>query len=138
MTATAPRHRSERGMATVATIGLVGLLTVLALVASGIVGLVDAHRRAQAAADLAALAGGGALAQGSEPCAAAAANARRNAAELVDCRISGRTVAVVVAVAAPAALAAVADPRARARAGPVTPAGLAPGLPEDSGEQQLQ
>jgi secretion/DNA translocation related TadE-like protein len=126
---TAPGRRSEDGVATVLSISLAGILVVVALLGGAVVGLVDAHRRAEAAADLAALAGAGALTQGADPCAAAATIAGRNGGHVVSCRTAARTVAVVVAVAAPGALGAMPPLQARARAGPAEPGGLAPRPP---------
>jgi secretion/DNA translocation related TadE-like protein len=110
-------------------IGLVGLLTVLALVAAGIVGLLDAHRRAEAAADLAALAGGGALVEGRDACGVAAEVAHRNGASLTRCRADAETVAVVVTVAGPRLLGLAARLPGRARAGPVGAGAAAPRAP---------
>jgi secretion/DNA translocation related TadE-like protein len=112
------------------TLCLVGILVFLALVVAGAVALVDAHRRAQAAADLAALAGAGALQAGRDSCVAAADVAGRNHARLTGCVIDGDDVVVEVAVPAPRVLGSVPDLPARARAGPVGGnGGLAPSVP---------
>jgi secretion/DNA translocation related TadE-like protein len=88
--------------------------------ALGVVGaMVVAHRRAQAAADLAALAGAGALARGVDPCASAAAVAEANDATLTACTVAGAQVRLVVTVAGPRGLGQTGDLTARARAGPV-------------------
>lgn len=128
----------DDGVATVLAIVLSGALAALALVASGVVALVDAHRRAEAAADLAALAGAQALAHGAAPCPAAARVAGANHAAVVGCSVRGQAVSVVAAVRAPAPLGMVPDLRARARAGPVAPPGLGTRGAVRSGEQHVQ
>jgi secretion/DNA translocation related TadE-like protein len=78
--------RGEDGVATVAaaaTVGLV-LLVAAALVQVGLV--IAAKHRAQAAADLAALAGSAASLRGDDGCGAARAVARRNGADIASCR----------------------------------------------------
>jgi secretion/DNA translocation related TadE-like protein len=110
----------ERGAATVVVMAGVGLLMVVALGIGGAEGLLLAHRRAQAAADLAALAGAGARASGGDPCAAAAAVASANEAELRSCAVVPVGVDVVVAVPGPQLLGRSPMLTARARAGPVT------------------
>jgi secretion/DNA translocation related TadE-like protein len=111
--------RDERGAAVVVGIALSGLLLVVASASVGSVGIVLAHRRAQAAADLAALAGAGALQHGADPCMAARAIAARNRAVLTRCRVDGASVLVATAVALPRALGSGTIP-ARSRAGPVS------------------
>ena len=127
------RRRPEDGVATVLAIVLAGLLVVVALVGGAVVALIDAHRRAESAADLAALAGAGALVRGDGACVAAATIAGRNGAELVSCRASGSTLSVVVSVAAPGGLEGLPDLQGRARAGPASsptgPGGVAPRAP---------
>ena len=78
--------RSEAGVATVGAATTVGLVLVVAaaLVQAGLV--VAAKHRAQAAADLAALAGSSASLRGDDGCVRARAVARRNAAVLASCR----------------------------------------------------
>lgn len=80
--------------------------------------MVRAHRSAQAAADLAALAAADALGSGRDPCAAGAAVAAANGARLTACRPDGRVVTVVATVSGPHWLGQVADLAAEARAGP--------------------
>ena len=119
------RRSDERGLAAPLVVTLTGLLLVLTLLA-GVLGrlLVD-QRRVAAAADLAALAGAGALQLDREPCAAAATTARRNGAELLTCTVSGEQVRVTAAVpssAAPGLLGLVGrsvSVEAAAEAGPV-------------------
>jgi secretion/DNA translocation related TadE-like protein len=108
----------ERGAATVLVVAFLGLLLLVGA-ALGVVGaLVHAHRTAQAAADLAALAGAGALDRGEAPCAAAAAVARANGASMTDCVPDGLDVRVSVVVDGPRWLGQSADLTAQARAGP--------------------
>jgi secretion/DNA translocation related TadE-like protein len=101
-------------------LGLVALLVFVAMVSMGAIAIVLAHRRAQVAADLAALAGAGALQRGADPCAAATRIVLRHRAELTSCVVDGRTVLVGTAVALPSTLGGAGLP-ARARAGPVPP-----------------
>ena len=118
--------RGESGLATVVGVALVGLLVTVALTAAALVALVDAHRRAESAADLAALAGGGALADGADPCAAAARIARRNDARLGSCQVQASSVTVQVTVSGPRLLGMRPRLSGRARAGPVSQPGWVP------------
>jgi secretion/DNA translocation related TadE-like protein len=119
------RSADERGLAAPVVVALAGLLTVLTLL-GGVLGrlLVD-QRRASSAADLAALAGAGALQLGQEPCAAAGRSARSNDAELLSCTISGERVRVTSAVRVPGSpgliglVAGSVSVEATAEAGPV-------------------
>jgi secretion/DNA translocation related TadE-like protein len=111
-------RRDERGAATVLVLAILGLLLFVGA-ALGVVGaLVRAHRVAQSAADLAALAGAVALAGGEDPCAAAASVAAANGAVAVGCAPDGRDVRVTAEVAGPRWLGQTADLTAEARAGP--------------------
>ncbi|BEP12847.1 hypothetical protein acdb102_11580 [Acidothermaceae bacterium B102] len=75
---------------------------------------VGVRHRAEAAADLAALAGAAAAQDGADGCVAAARNATANAAELLACAVvADGSISVTVAVRAPPALR-------RWAAGPVT------------------
>lgn len=98
-------------------LGLVTVLTTIALVAGGVGSVMVAHRKAQAAADLAALAGAADLRDGRDGCVLAARIAAANGAVLADCLVDGVEVEVVVAVAVPAVPGA-PTMRSRARAGP--------------------
>jgi len=75
---------------------MMGLLVTVTVATSGVVGIVAAHRRAQSAADLAALAGAAALQGGGDPCQQAGTIAKRNGASLRRCLIDGWDVAVRV------------------------------------------
>jgi secretion/DNA translocation related TadE-like protein len=112
---------SERGEDGAATLLALAMCAVLLMAGAGL-GVVGAivvdHRRAQAAADLAALAGAAATARGAPGCAAADEVARLNSAELLDCSIDGATLTVRVSVTGPHWLGQQADLEAGARAGP--------------------
>lgn len=111
-------RREERGAATVLVLAFLGLLLFVGA-ALGVVGaLVRAHRAAQSAADLAALAGAAALARGEDPCAAAASVAAANGAVVTACMPDGLEVRVTAEVGGPRWLGQSADLTAEARAGP--------------------
>ena len=81
-------RRHERGAATLLAVSFLGVL-VLVGAALGVVGaMVVAHRTAQSAADLAALAGAGAVADGDDAVRAAAGVAPANGARLDGCTVS--------------------------------------------------
>jgi secretion/DNA translocation related TadE-like protein len=105
----------------------VACLAVLLLMgaALGVVAaMVTAHRSAQSAADLAAIAGASALADAADGCAAATRIAAANDAGLETCHIEGREVTVTVSVPGPDWLGQTGDLVAQARAGPASgPAG---------------
>jgi secretion/DNA translocation related TadE-like protein len=110
--------RHEDGAGTVLAVAMMGLLVTVTVATSGVVGVVAAHRRAQSAADLAALAGASALQDGGDPCRQAGAVAQRNGAELRRCRVDDWDVSVTVVnrVRLPGGSM---DLEARGRAGPV-------------------
>lgn len=112
------RTAAERGAATVLVTACLGLLLLLGCALAVVAAMVVAHRSAQAAADLAALAGAVAAGQGGDPCAAASAVAADNGARLVRCATVGPEVSVEVEVAGPAWLGQRHDLAAAARAGP--------------------
>jgi secretion/DNA translocation related TadE-like protein len=110
--------RDEDGAGTVLALAMMGLLVTVTLATSGVVGVVAGHRRAQSGADLAALAGAGALQDGGDACQGAGVIARRNGTRLRGCEIDGWNVTVVVSATvhlpgSPMEL------EARGRAGPV-------------------
>lgn len=114
-----PRGR-QRGSAVPFAVACLGLLLAVGA-GLGVVGaLVAGHRSAQAAADLAALAGAGASSRGEDGCAAAAATALRNGAALVACELHGDGVRVLVGVEGPWWSGWHGDLQAEARGGPVT------------------
>jgi secretion/DNA translocation related TadE-like protein len=111
-------RRSERGSATLFAVAVVGVL-VLVGAALGVAGaMVHAHRMAQSAADLAALAGAQSRGRGADGCAAAAAVAEANGATVDSCAVEGFDVLLQVTVAGPRWLGQHHDLSAQARAGP--------------------
>jgi secretion/DNA translocation related TadE-like protein len=110
--------RSERGLASVLAVAMTGLLLCLTVGIMYGVAVVGAHREAQSAADLAALAGAGGLQGGGDACERAAAVATRNHATLQSCEVDGWNVSVVVVATARLPIGRVQLP-ARAHAGPV-------------------
>jgi secretion/DNA translocation related TadE-like protein len=113
--------RDDRGGATVLVVAMAGVLIFVTVGLAAAGGLVTAQRRAQSAADLAALAGASALADVSgpaEPCAAADRVAGRNAAVLDACTPVGRAIRVTVSVAGPDVPWREVRVTAEARAGP--------------------
>ncbi len=109
---------SERGAATVLGVSVLAVLLLVGTALAVVAGMFRAHRVAESAADLAALAAAGALARGEDACATGARIAARNDAVLVDCRTAGWEVWVAVTVPGPRWLGHGADLAARARAGP--------------------
>ncbi len=112
------RRRRERGASTLVVVSLAGLLLWLGAALGVVAAMVAAHRTAQAAADLAALAGAARLADGGDACAEAGAVATANGAALTSCAVDDRDVRVAVEVAGPRWLGQTGDLTAEARAGP--------------------
>jgi secretion/DNA translocation related TadE-like protein len=108
----------ERGAGSVLAVAMMGLLVTVTIAAAGVVGVIATHRTAQAAADLAALAGAAALQDGGDACAQAATVAGRNRAQLNGCDVDGWNVTVVVTANTARLPGGVLDLRARGRAGP--------------------
>jgi len=111
------RGPGERGAATLLIVAAAGLLLFVGLALSGVSAVVVAQRRAQSAADLAALSGATAAADGRDGCAAAAATARANGAALVSCVAGADDVRVSVRVRASGPAGRAVDVVADARAG---------------------
>lgn len=114
-----PRRRSEygeRGSAVPVVIACVGVIVAVALAAVTVAAIFAAHRQAQAAADLAALAGAGAAAVGSDGCERARAIAAANNGSIHACVVDGHLVSVTVVVAGPEVLGNVLEVSGRARA----------------------
>ncbi len=111
------RERGERGSAIPLVIASLALLLFLTAALGVVAGMVRAHRSAQSAADLSALAAAAGVA-GDDPCATAAEIAEANAAQLLSCAVDGREVLVRVGVEGPRWLGQVADLEGEARAGP--------------------
>lgn len=104
---------------------MLGLLVAVTVATAGAVGIIATHRVAQAAADLAALAGASAVQEGGDPCGQAARVADRNRATLLSCEVAGWNVTVVVSADTARLPGGVLDLRARARAGPAVGDGRA-------------
>jgi secretion/DNA translocation related TadE-like protein len=113
-----PRPRDERGAATVFAVACLAVLLLVGSALGVVAAMVRAHRTAQSAADLAALAAASALARGRDPCASGADVAAANGAELVSCEMRDRDAMVTVEVAGPRWLGQTGDLTAQARAGP--------------------
>jgi secretion/DNA translocation related TadE-like protein len=116
------RRGDERGAATVLVLAMLGVLVTVGAGLALVVALVAAHRVAQSAADLAALAGAGEAAQGLDGCAGAARIATANGARLTACTVTattgGSVVDLSVEVSGPRWLGRSAELVARSRAGP--------------------
>lgn len=111
-------HQTERGAAAVLACACLALLMAVGVGLGVVASLFHAHRQAQAAADLAALAGAHNIQRGHDGCGAAAELAIANGGALVGCVVNGEEVVVDVQVPGPHWLGLSADPTAQARAGP--------------------
>jgi len=114
---TEPWIRAERGAATVFGLALIAVLVSFAMLCAAAASLIGTHRRAEAAADLAALAAAQAVADGNDGCGAAATIARANDANLGSCQVEGANVVVTVSVPSARVFGAGLSLPARARAG---------------------
>jgi len=116
----APRtcRRGEEGAATVVVCALLGVLLLVAGACGVVAATFADHRRAQAAADLAALSGAVVHQRGEDACGEAASVAAANGATVVACRVELHDVVVSTAVAGPRWLGFAGDPVGHARAGP--------------------
>ena len=112
------RRRDERGSATLLVVAMAGVLVLLGSALAVVTAMVAAHRAAQSAADLAALAGARDVAVGRDGCATATRIAAANGARLTGCAVSGLVVDVQVEVVGPHWLGQTADLAAGSRAGP--------------------
>ena len=112
-------ERGEDGAGSVLAVAMLGVLVAVTVATTGVVGVVAGHRRAQSAADLAALAGAAALQDGGDTCDRAAIIARRNGAELRSCRVDDWDVTVAVAVQGVRLPGGALELEARGHAGPV-------------------
>lgn len=110
--------RGERGSATLFAVACLSALLLVGAALGVVTAMVRAHRVAQSAADLTALAVADAIGSGRDPCAAGSAVAGANDASLVACVVDGRDATVTVTVTGPHWLGQVADLSADARAGP--------------------
>ena len=109
------RSRAERGPASLLVVSMTAVLLFVGIALAGVAGIVRAHRSAQAAADLAALA---AASPGGRGCPAAAAVAEANRAVLVTCAVTGPEARVVVRADGPSLAGRQVELMAEARAGP--------------------
>lgn len=115
------RNRDQRGAATVLVVAMAGVLLLVGAATGVVAALVVAHRKAQAAADLAVLASATALAdpvRARDPCGAAGEVAEANDATLQSCVVEGQDVLVEVTVAGPRWLGQDRNLVGTARAGP--------------------
>lgn len=117
-------RRDERGSGTLLVVGVMAVVGVVAMVVVVAAAYLVAGHRARGAADLAALSGAAAYAEGRPPCPAAGRLARANGARLTGCDQVGDEVdyVVSVSVAVDAGLRVPGLPRSldgRAHAGPV-------------------
>ncbi|MBD8870919.1 flp pilus-assembly TadE/G-like family protein [Nocardioides sp. MJB4] len=99
-------------------VALAGVLLLIGLAAAFVAATTAAHRRAQGAVDLAALAGATALARGEDACGASARIAEANGARLSACTVLDADVLVEARVVGPRYLGFGWTPTATARAGP--------------------
>ncbi len=113
--------RGARGSSTVLSVVVLGVLLAVAVAVSLVGGAVVDQRRAEAAADLGALAGAAAGQRGERVCDAAATVVRRNGATLTACVEAGERVSVRVARPSRRVLGLSWTATASARAGPVPP-----------------
>ena len=97
---------------------VVGLLCLLGAGLAFVGAAHATHRRAQSAADLAALAGAQALQRGSAGCAESARVTSANEATLAECRVQGEEVWLTVTVPGPEWWGRAPTVTGRARAGP--------------------
>jgi secretion/DNA translocation related TadE-like protein len=110
--------RDQRGSATLLAVSFLGVLLLVGAALGVVAAMLGAHRSAQAAADLAALAAATELRHGGDSCGRASQIARANGAGLRSCTVQGEAVVVEVTVTGPRWLSQRGDLSARARAGP--------------------
>lgn len=108
----------DRGSASLLVVALTGVVLLLGLAGAFLTATGAAHRKAQAAADLAALAGATAGQRGGDACAAAGMVADHNGARSIDCDLEGSDVVVRVSLAGPEFLGHSWELVGQARAGP--------------------
>lgn len=111
-------RRDERGAVTLFAVSCLAVLLLVGAALGVVVAMVHAHRTAQSAADLAALAVAGAVGEGGDPCGRGAEVATANGGRLDACTVRGREAVVQVTVTGPRWLGQAADLTAEARAGP--------------------
>ena len=108
----------EPGSASLLVVSLIGVIVLLGLAAAFMTASAAAHRQAQSAADLAALAAASTVQQGGEACATAERVAVANHARVITCDVSGEDVALSVEVDGPEFLGHSFAIVGQARAGP--------------------
>jgi secretion/DNA translocation related TadE-like protein len=112
----------DRGIATVWAATAIAVLMTILMIALHLGTVVLARHRAEAAADLAALAAAAVAVQGADPaCARAAEIATAMGGEVTTCGLAGWDALVEVGVPVPLALPGLGTATGRARAGPVPP-----------------
>ncbi|GAA4239427.1 hypothetical protein GCM10022254_59500 [Actinomadura meridiana] len=119
--------RSDRGAGSIWVVAFAAVIWVGGVAAMGVGGVRGARHRADAAADLAALAGAGRAVEGAgSACGKARSIALESGASLVRCQVMGQDVLVTVTVevGAPMGLGELRVV-SRARAGPVVRSGVA-------------
>jgi secretion/DNA translocation related TadE-like protein len=99
-------------------VAILGFLLLVTAALGVVAAIIVAHRRAQSAADLAALAGAAALQRAGDACDEAGAVAAANGAQLSACQAAGQDVVVTVRVDGPHWLGQHGSLSAMARAGP--------------------
>lgn len=92
------RGRDERGGASVLMAGIMGVVVTLGAAATLVAGYLVAHHQARSAADLAALSGAVAYADGRDACDQARRTARQNGVRMVRCDRVGDDIDFVVTV----------------------------------------
>ena len=113
------RRAGEEGAAALLAVTLAAAVLLCTTVAVMTGMLLADQRRAAAAADLAALAGAGAVQRGLAGCPQAQQVATANGAVLTECRVDGQQVRLAVRIESARVLGRLVRPRAEARAGPV-------------------
>jgi secretion/DNA translocation related TadE-like protein len=98
VTPTGAGQRDQRGSGTVLMAAIMAVVVALGAAATIVAGYLVGHHRARSAADLAALSGAAAYAQGEDACAEARSAARRNGARTTRCDRVGDPVDFVVTV----------------------------------------
>lgn len=116
------RRADEHGSATLLVVACAGVLLFVGCALAVVSAVFVAHRTAQAAADLAALAAAETLRTGGDACQVAEEVAVANGAVVASCVTEGLVAAVVTTVTGPHWLGWHGDPRGRARAGPASAA----------------
>lgn len=110
-------RRADAGSASLLVVSLTGVVMLLGLASSFLAATGAAHRRVQAAADLAAIAGASAHQRGEDGCEAARRVAEHNGALATACHLDGDDVVVTVSLSGPEFLGHAWQLTGQARAG---------------------